>query len=145
MQSDRDAGEVLMVSRWRERDCFTAYMKRSPPLAHQICARYQAEFPDEQQRYGAAGVQWCLYDNQYLLAWAFQDARDGTVVLSEQAAWLARVLAARDFPLALARLARDLEIAAEVTRGNPALGALADSTAQRLAAAAAAITSDQVC
>ncbi len=27
MQSDRDAGEVLMVSRWRDRDCFTAYMK----------------------------------------------------------------------------------------------------------------------
>ncbi len=27
MASDRDAGEVLMVSRWRERDCFRAYMK----------------------------------------------------------------------------------------------------------------------
>jgi heme oxygenase (mycobilin-producing) len=27
MQSDRDAGEVLMVSRWRDRDCFKAYMK----------------------------------------------------------------------------------------------------------------------
>src|SRR3954454_9596743 len=26
-QSDRDAGEVLMVSRWRDRDCFTAYMR----------------------------------------------------------------------------------------------------------------------
>ena len=109
------------------------------PLAREICARYQAEFPDEQQRYGTAGVQWCLHDNQYLLAWALQDARDGTVVLSEQAAWLARVLAARDFPVA--RLARDLELAAEITRGNPTLGALADSTAQKLAAAAAAITS----
>jgi len=28
-QSDRDPGEVLMVSRWRDRACFTAYM-RSP-------------------------------------------------------------------------------------------------------------------
>jgi heme oxygenase (mycobilin-producing) len=26
-QSDRDAGEILMVSRWRDRDCFKAYMR----------------------------------------------------------------------------------------------------------------------
>ena len=26
-RSDRDPGEVLMVSRWRDRDAFTAYMK----------------------------------------------------------------------------------------------------------------------
>ena len=26
-QSDRDAGELIMVSRWRDRDCFKAYMK----------------------------------------------------------------------------------------------------------------------
>jgi len=26
-QSDRDAGEILMVSRWRDRDSFKAYMK----------------------------------------------------------------------------------------------------------------------
>ena len=26
-QSDRDAGEILMVSRWRDRACFTAYMR----------------------------------------------------------------------------------------------------------------------
>ncbi|HET9718605.1 MAG TPA: antibiotic biosynthesis monooxygenase [Solirubrobacteraceae bacterium] len=26
-QSDRDPGELLMVSRWRDRDCFKAYMK----------------------------------------------------------------------------------------------------------------------
>lgn len=109
------------------------------PLAREICDRYRAEFPDEQQRYGAAGVQWCLHDNQYLLAWAFQDARDGTVVLSEQAAWLARVLTARDFPVA--RLARDLEIAAEITRENLTLSGLADTIADRLAAAATAITS----
>jgi heme-degrading monooxygenase HmoA len=28
-QSDRDPGELMMVSRWRDRACFTAYM-RSP-------------------------------------------------------------------------------------------------------------------
>jgi heme-degrading monooxygenase HmoA len=26
-QSDRDAGEILMVSRWRDRDAFKTYMK----------------------------------------------------------------------------------------------------------------------
>jgi heme-degrading monooxygenase HmoA len=26
-RSDRDATEVLMISRWRDRDCFKAYMK----------------------------------------------------------------------------------------------------------------------
>ena len=26
-QSDRDAGELTMVSRWRDRACFTAYMR----------------------------------------------------------------------------------------------------------------------
>lgn len=28
-QSDRDAGEMLMVSRWRDRECFKTYMKSS--------------------------------------------------------------------------------------------------------------------
>lgn len=28
-RSDRDPGEVLMVSRWRDRESFTAYMKSS--------------------------------------------------------------------------------------------------------------------
>ncbi|MGZ8571875.1 MAG: diguanylate cyclase [Actinomycetota bacterium] len=32
-QSDRDPGEILMVSRWRDREAFTAYMKSS---AHEI-------------------------------------------------------------------------------------------------------------
>lgn len=26
-QSDRDAGEILMVSRWRDKACFTTYMR----------------------------------------------------------------------------------------------------------------------
>jgi heme-degrading monooxygenase HmoA len=32
-QSDRDAGELVMVSRWRDRDCFKAYMKSD---AHRV-------------------------------------------------------------------------------------------------------------
>jgi heme oxygenase (mycobilin-producing) len=32
-QSDRDATELMMVSRWRDRACFTAYMRSD---AHQV-------------------------------------------------------------------------------------------------------------
>jgi hypothetical protein len=34
-------------------------------LAEEICARYRAEFPDEQERYGDAGMAWCVHDNQH--------------------------------------------------------------------------------
>jgi heme-degrading monooxygenase HmoA len=34
-QSDRDPGELVMVSRWRDRDCFKAYMKsREHRISH---------------------------------------------------------------------------------------------------------------
>lgn len=80
-------------------------------LAEEICRRYRAEFPDEQGRYGDAGVAWCVHDNQHILNWAV-GARNGLVELERELAWLARVLEAREFPLE--RLARDLDIAAEV-------------------------------
>jgi heme-degrading monooxygenase HmoA len=35
-QSDRDAGEIVMVSRWRDRGAFTAYMKSE---AHAVSHR----------------------------------------------------------------------------------------------------------
>jgi len=80
-------------------------------LAERICARYRAEFPDEQERYGDAGVAWCIHDNQHLLNWAII-ASNGFGGFEPKLAWLAGVLDARDFPLE--RLARDLEIAAAV-------------------------------
>ena len=80
-------------------------------LAEEICRRYRAEFPDEQERYGDAGLAWCLHDNQHLLNWAVTEA-NGLGGFESQLGWLADVLEARDFPLE--RLARDLEIAAEV-------------------------------
>ena len=107
------------------------------PLAREICARYRQEFPDEEERYGPAGMEWCLHDNQYLLAWAIQDVRDSTVVLSDQVTWLAGVLKARDFPIA--RLARNLEIAGEVLRTSPVLGDLAEAVSENLAASAATV------
>ena len=80
-------------------------------LAREICTRYRAEYPDEEERYGEAGVLWCRHDNQHLLNWAVLHTR-GFVVLDEQVAWLAKVLEAREFPLD--RLARNLEIGAAV-------------------------------
>jgi hypothetical protein len=80
-------------------------------LAEAICSRYRAEFPDEQERYGDAGMAWCLHDNQHLINWAVTEA-NGLGGFERQLAWLAGVLEARDFPLD--RLVRDLEIAAVV-------------------------------
>ena len=81
------------------------------PLAREICRRYRAEFPDEEERYGDAGMAWCLHDNQYILSWAVTE-HNGYGGFDRQLTWLAGVLEARDFPLD--RLARNLEIAAEV-------------------------------
>jgi hypothetical protein len=80
-------------------------------LAQEICRRYRNEFPDEQARYGDAGMAWCIHDNQHLLNWAVTEA-NGYGGFEPQLAWLAGVLEARDFPLE--RLARDLDIAAAV-------------------------------
>jgi hypothetical protein len=80
-------------------------------LARGICARYRAEFPDEEERYGDAGQAWCVHDNQYILHWALLDAQ-GLTKLDDQVAWLGRVLGARAFPLE--RLARNLDLAADV-------------------------------
>jgi hypothetical protein len=104
-------------------------------LAKQICARYRSEFADEQERYGDAGQAWCVHDNQYILHWAILDAR-GMTTLHEQIAWLARVLASRDFPLD--RLRRNLELAADVVgeTGTPWAGDIGE----RLLAAREAAT-----
>jgi hypothetical protein len=107
-------------------------------VAREVCSRFYARYPEEYERSGDAGVDWCGHDNQYLIAWAIQDARDGTVALPEQAVWLAGVLASRDFPID--RLVGNLLIAAEVTRNWDALGCVAEPSADALAAAAAAVS-----
>ena len=95
-------------------------------IALRICDLYRREFPDEEERYGDAGVKWCVHDNQYLLGWAIQDARDGTVLLSDQTKWLNSVLDSRGFPAG--RLMRNLEIAADVAVQSAELGELAKPT-----------------
>ena len=102
------------------------------PLAAEITERYAHAFPDEDERYSAEWREWSTHDNQHVLRWAI-DAQHGLVDLWEQIAWLARVLAARDFPLD--RLARSLELVADVLderAGAEAAGAVAEL---RLAAA----------
>lgn len=93
-------------------------------LAREVCRRYDAEFPDERERYGPAGMAWCVHDNQHLVNWAVGDVHHGFVDLAAQVAWLANVLAARDFPLD--RLARNLVIAGEVVQERLGDAALAE-------------------
>jgi hypothetical protein len=84
-------------------------------LAQEICRRYRLDFPDEQGRLGEVRTAWCVHDNQYLLHWG-AEAVSGYVDMRHEVAWLASVLQARDFPLD--RLARNLDIGAEVVRGQ---------------------------
>lgn len=104
-------------------------------LAREVCERYRAEYPDEEERYGDAGQQWCRHDNQHLINWAALHTRE-YVVLDEQVAWLAKVLEARAFPLD--RLARDLDIAAAVVRERVPTG---DAVAAALSGAAEMVRS----
>jgi hypothetical protein len=105
-------------------------------LAADVCRRYYEEYPDETERYGAAGMDWCRHDNQWLLCWAAGDVI-GATDLVEQVTWLARVLHARDFPVV--RLARNLEIAAELVSAEESFGEAAPEVAGRLRLAAATV------
>jgi hypothetical protein len=107
------------------------------PLASQLCELYYEIYPDDLERYGAAGQAWCDHDSRYLLAWALEDARAETVDCVEQVQWLGRVLANRSFPIE--RLARHVELTGTVAR-NSSLGEIGDRAAARLSEAAAALT-----
>ena len=82
-------------------------------LARDVCRRYRSEFPDEAERYGDAGVAWCVHDNQHMLNWAVETV-NGYFDINQEVAWLANILDARQFPTD--RLARNLDIGAEVVR-----------------------------
>jgi hypothetical protein len=88
------------------------------PLAAEITERYA----DEDERYTPRWREWCTHDNQYVLRWAIDDQR-GLADLWQQVSWLARVLDARGYPLD--RLARSLELGADVLdeRAGPAAAA----------------------
>jgi hypothetical protein len=103
--------------------------------ADEVCRQYFEHYPDDRERYGSAGADWCRHDTQWLLSWAVDDVR-GATDLCEQARWLARVLQARRFPLE--RLAHSLELAAEVA-AQGTFGEASGPVAARLSAAAVAV------
>ena len=96
-------------------------------LAREISARFVAETPAYAERYGEHALAWCEHDCRHVLGWAFSE-HEGWVDLGAQVAWLARVLAARDFPLEW--LARDMELAADVVAEQ--LSAHGNALARRL-------------
>jgi hypothetical protein len=69
------------------------------PLAAQASERHLAAHPAELERYGARARDWCANDLQWLLLWAIMDADGQAVDFDAQLDWLARVLAARDYPM----------------------------------------------
>ena len=87
-----------------------------PPFAEAACARHLAAHPEEVERYGEHTRTWCVHDLQWLALWAVQDADDQGVDLAAQVDWLARVLDARDYPLA--SLADGLAMLADELRGT---------------------------
>jgi hypothetical protein len=101
------------------------------PLARTIADRYFERFPEDLERYGDAARAWELHDTQHLLHWAIGDV-GGSIEMRHHVEWLARVLAARDFPLE--HLAVNLELAAGI-----AGSALGPEVAQRLTDAAAVV------
>ncbi len=108
-------------------------------LAREICRRYRAQYPDERERYGDAGMAWCVHDNQHLLNWA-AGSLGGYVDLEREVGWLARVLEARDIPID--RLARNLDIGADVVREQVG-GAGGDELAEALSGAATFVRSKE--
>jgi hypothetical protein len=95
-------------------------------LASEATDRFCDRVPDYQQRYAdGVGRAWAMHDLQHLINWAALDVA-GRTSLDEQVAWLAGVLAARDFPVAELRLG--LELAADVVDEQaPGAGAVADA------------------
>ena len=85
--------------------CFLA------PLAHAVARRHLDEFPDEAERYGAAGFEWCVHDVQWILTWAAGEMDGNEGLLTRQLTWLGELLEARGYPRE--RLVRAVHLAAE--------------------------------
>ena len=105
------------------------------PIARKVTDAHLARHPDELERYGEAGREWCTHDTQHLLNWAALDVA-GTLDLDAQLRWLARVLTSRGYPIE--SLADNLRTAATVVR-RQADGAGMTALADRLALAAASV------
>ena len=110
------------------------------PVALKLCEHYYALFPDDLERYGAAGQVWCDHDSRYLIAWALEDARAGTVDCIAQVQWLGRVLTARAFPVE--RFARHVELTAEILRTS-GFGEVGARAGDRMYEASRSLTSPE--
>ena len=105
------------------------------PLARQISDAHFERHPEELERYGDAGREWCTHDNQHLLKWAALDLA-GCIDLDEQLRWLANVLTSRGYPIE--SLADNLRTGASVLDRH-ADGHNVEALARRLADAADAL------
>jgi hypothetical protein len=104
---------------------------RLGPLCDEIADRYFDRFPEDLRRYGDEVARaWEIHDTRHVLSWAI-GAVEGRADLERDVTWLARVLAARAFPLE--QLATNLELAAGVVEERLEGGA---RVAERLRAAA---------
>jgi hypothetical protein len=110
------------------------------PLARRLSALYYDVYPDDLERYGSVGLAWCDHDSRYLIAWALEDARANAIDCVAQVQWLARVLAARGFPVD--RLGRHVELTAALLRSSE-LGDIGDRAAERLSHAASVVTDSE--
>jgi len=104
------------------------------PLAEAVADRYFNEFPQDLERYGHAARAWEIHDTAHCLQWAVLDV-ERFADLQREIEWLANVLHARGFPLE--HLARNLELAADVT--NERIAEHGPAIAQRLRSAATAV------
>ena len=71
----------------------------APPAA-KAGDRHLAAHPAELERYGPHARDWCAKDLQWLLLWAVMDADGQGIDFDAHLDWLARVLAARGYPMA---------------------------------------------
>lgn len=109
------------------------------PLAFELCEQYYQLYPDDVERYGPAGQMWCEHDTRYLLAWALEDARAGTLDCVEQVQWLGRVLSGRGFPVE--RLVTHVQLTAAILNAA-GLGETCSRAAGRLEQAASTLAAE---
>ncbi len=69
------------------------------PWAASAADRHLAAHPEELERYGVHARDWCVHDLQWLCLWAIMDVDGQALEFDAQLDWLARLLAARGYPL----------------------------------------------
>jgi hypothetical protein len=104
------------------------------PLAATAAAaaeRHLTQHPEEIDHHGPHTAAWCRHDLQWVLSWAVQAADGQPIEFAAQLDWLARILAARDYPIASLADALD-ELAAAAEPSLPGAAALLRDEATRV-------------